>query len=628
MDFFAQQDEARRRTSLLLFFYASAVVLIVAAIYFVVVIALNFWEDEATPVLWDPLLLAAVAVITLVIIGGGTAYKVAVLRRGGGAIARMLGGRLVAPDTPDPAERQLLNVVEEMAIASGTAVPEVYVLDEEQGINAFAAGFAINDAVVAVTRGALDTLTRDELQGVMAHEFSHILNGDMRLNLKLTGILHGILVIALVGYTLMRSIQFSGSSRRSSKGGGGVIAIFLLGVSLWIIGYIGVFFANLIKSAVSRQREFLADAAAVQFTRYPAGIGGALKKIGDRSLGSRLANTHASEAGHFFFANGLRAGMVGLLATHPPLQTRIKRILQQPLEPAKAPAAPNTAPPPLPAAGKVDDEEELRIGGAILLGMAGQVTADQLARSHDLIEQIPPSLRDAAHHHLTARAVVFGLLLSADGAVRQRQLDHLATHTDERIHSDLLNLLPDIERLAPDAKLPLATLTITGLRTMPEADYERFHANVEQIIQADGEIHLFEYVLQRMIHRHVAVAYEKHPEIPVRYKQVSDAQEEIRGLFSSFAHWDRDEPAAQHAYAAAVRDVQGLGNLLPPTACGLATIDHALDALAQASPMLKRTVLDGCARCVAADQKLHPQEAELLRAIADALDCPVPPVIF
>lgn len=635
MDFFAQQDDARRRTSLLVSFYFCAVAMIIAAVYVAVsiIFGIAFLEDDAELALWNPLLLLWVVGITLLIVGSGTAYKIAQLSKGGCAVAKMLGGRRVAPDTTDEAERRLMNIVEEMAIASGTSIPEVYVLDEEQGINAFAAGFSIRDAVVAVTRGTLERLSRDELQGVIAHEFSHILNGDMRLNIKLTGVLHGILVIALLGYVLMRSVRFSGGSRRgNSKGGGGaVIAIFLLGLALWIIGYIGVFFANLIKSAVSRQREFLADASAVQFTRNPEGIGGALKKISSLSRGSRISNEHASEAGHFFFANGMRSGLIGLMATHPPLDARIKRILlQQAGEVAPVAAA---AARPVSAAVTVSseaaaDEEDMMISGAVLLGMAGAVSSGQLARSQKIIEGIPDDLRDAAHRHPTARALVFGLLLSADDAMRRKQLERLSHDTDEQVYADLVKMLPAIDALDQSCRMPLAEMCISGLRTMSEDEYRRFYKNFENVITADGHISLFEYVLMRMIDRHVSVEYEKHPEVKVRYHKTGDVAARITVLLSCLARWDRDEQAAQKAFAAAVSNIDESGGLLGSDDCGLEQIDAALKELEQAAPAIKRRVLDACARCVGADGMLSSQEAELLRAIADAFDCPVPPVVF
>jgi len=359
MDFFAHQDRARRQTSLLIGYYVLAVALIALGVY--AAFAAVFLGAEAKTAgafdwcqAWNPRLFAAVVGGTLLVVLIGTLYKIAQLARGGEAIARMLGGRPVAPDTADAAERRLINVVEEMAIASGIPVPRVFLLDEEKGINAFAAGFEPSNAVIGVTRGCLQTLSRDELQGVIAHEFSHILNGDMRLNLRLVGILNGILVIALVGYGLMRVMSSSSRSRsRNEKGGGAAVGIFLLGLLLMLIGYIGVFFGKLIKSAVSRQREFLADASAVQFTRNPIGIAGALATIAGYKGGTRLATSHAEETSHFFFANGLRGSFLGLLATHPPLDERIRRIdpafTADRADATTAPPAPSPAPTPLTA---------------------------------------------------------------------------------------------------------------------------------------------------------------------------------------------------------------------------------------------------------------------------------------
>lgn len=274
---------------------------------------------------WNPQLLATVSGVVLLVILGASALKTMQLRSGGGVVARSLGGRQVDPGTKDAAERRLLNVVEEMALASGTPIPEVYVLDNEQGINAFAAGHSPHDAAIGVTRGCIDTLNRDELQGVIAHEFSHILNGDMRLNVRLIGILFGILVLAILGEGLMRSALWSGGARRNSKDNSAMVFL-VLGLAVMAIGYIGVLFGRLIQSAISRQREFLADASAVQFTRYPDGIANALIKIG--AGGSRLQSEHAQETAHMFFASGIKQHFGGGFATHPPLHSRIRAIRQ------------------------------------------------------------------------------------------------------------------------------------------------------------------------------------------------------------------------------------------------------------------------------------------------------------
>ncbi len=337
MDYFQNQDVARKRTGLLVFLFITAVILIVLSVYFAIGLVLELAEPQGPGEtvqglarLWNPELFGMVALGTSGLIAGGSLFKIAALSGGGHTVAELLGGRLLHPDKASPDERRLLNVVEEMAIASGLPVPPVYLLENEAGINAFAAGHTSGDAVVAVTSGTLQRLTRDELQGVIAHEFSHILNGDMRLNIRLMGVLFGILVIGLTGWIIFRSSMGGGYVRVGARDDDrkGFNPIPLIGLALYIIGYVGVFFGNLIKAAVSRQREFLADASAVQFTRNPDGIAGALKKIGALAEGSRVGDSHAEEASHMFFGEAVSGlnELFGLLSTHPPLIERIQRI--------------------------------------------------------------------------------------------------------------------------------------------------------------------------------------------------------------------------------------------------------------------------------------------------------------
>ncbi|MFP6828296.1 MAG: M48 family metallopeptidase, partial [Gammaproteobacteria bacterium] len=288
MDFFTQQERARRATRTLVVLFLLAVALIVLAVTMVVAVGLRLYADpdaaqsvinDESFVAWvldNGPLLASVAALTALFISLASLYRTATLSRGGAQVARMLGATEVTGETQDPLRQRLLNVVEEMAIASGVPVPDIFVLEEEQGINAFAAGLTPADAAVAVTRGALEKLNRAELQGVIAHEFSHILNGDMRLNLRLMGLSFGILILALMGRWVLHSMHFT----RRSRSNGGIAAAAGLGLSLVIIGYIGLFFGRLIKASVSRQREMLADASAVQFTRDSSGLADALKKIG------------------------------------------------------------------------------------------------------------------------------------------------------------------------------------------------------------------------------------------------------------------------------------------------------------------------------------------------------------
>jgi Zn-dependent protease with chaperone function len=330
-DFFDRQDAARRNTTRLVVLFVLAVVAIMVSIHVLLAVALGYLGAHPAggaerSLLTDPAIAAVAFVGTLIVVGGGSLFKVAQLRGGGRVVAEQLDGRLVSPDTTDPAERQLMNVVEEMAIAAGMPAPPVYLMEREAGINAFAAGFAPGEAVIGVSRGAAEQLSRDELQGVIAHEFSHILNGDMRLNIRLIGLLHGILIVGMLGYFVLRMTAFSGHrGRRSRDQGNAMLPILAIGLGLMIVGFFGTFFGNLIKAAVSRQREFLADAAAVQFTRQPDGIAGALKKIGGLPAGSTIQNPNAPEASHMFFGRAT-SGFSAMFSTHPPLRERIRRI--------------------------------------------------------------------------------------------------------------------------------------------------------------------------------------------------------------------------------------------------------------------------------------------------------------
>ncbi|HUG91912.1 MAG TPA: M48 family metallopeptidase [Planctomycetaceae bacterium] len=659
-DFFAQQDAARRKTGLLVFYFLVATVLIVAGVYLIVAGALVYAGQRqqrepggpqrvAARTLWDPLLLAGVTGGTLAVIFGGSLYKVAALNAGGESVASLLGGRRLDPDTAAPDERRLLNVVEEMAIASGTPVPTVFLLEDEPGINAFAAGYTPGDAVIGVTRGTLEYLTRDELQGVVAHEFSHILNGDMRLNIRLIGILHGILLIALIGYVLVRSAGLSSrASRRRSKDGGGAAGILAAGVALIVIGYIGVFFGRLIKSAVSRQREFLADASAVQFTRNPEGIGGALKKIGGVARGSRIEDGHAEEASHMFFGNALGAPLLSLLATHPPLTVRIKRIepgfdgkfpriepLRERQEPERTSASkpaggrvPLPLPPILPgamAAGRMP------IDPVAVLAMIGTVQDQHLAYARTLLDSLPQELRAAAHQPRGAQALIYGLLLDDDVAVREVQDRHLQANAPPEVRDEVRRLWPALGELPAAARVPLVELTFPALRVLPPEEYGRFRANVEALVKADRRLALFEYTLRRMLLRHLDSHFANRKPAIVQYYALRPLLPDCAALLSSLAHVGHPEVAeAAQAFASGVAVLRADGGaiqLLPREQCGLKAVDEALSRLALAAPQIKKRILTAALACIAADRRVTLAEGELLQAIADSLDCPMPPLL-
>jgi Zn-dependent protease with chaperone function len=410
MDFFEAQARAKKRTTRLVVLFGLAVVGTIAAAYFAAILGLGALERQqrgnqytstginSSISLWQPKIFLGVAAGTLAVVGLASLFKWNQFSSGGSAVAESVGGRRVNSHTTDLKERRLMNVVEEMAIASGTPVPAVYVLDDEPAINAFAAGLTTNDAIVAVTRGTLEKLNRDELQGVVGHEFSHILNGDMRLNLRLTALLFGILVLGLAGRGILWSLRGARFRSRNGKNSGGVLmAIIVIGLALLIIGYVGYFFGRIIQAAVSRQREFLADASAVQFTRNPVGLSGALKKIGGYALGSSLQTSKAAAIGHFFFAQSFRSGLTGLWATHPPLNERIRAI-----EPAfdgkmfDPPSMVNVASESFVSAGLASASSNqppkpsvARFDASAAVASAGALTPEQISNAESLLASLP-----------------------------------------------------------------------------------------------------------------------------------------------------------------------------------------------------------------------------------------------
>ena len=669
MDFFEYQDQARRSTRWLIAYFTLAVILIILAIYLAVIaIFFGFTVQDGIelPFQWwrpDLFLWVTAAAVSVIVIG--SVYKVLALSQGGEVVARWLGGRLLDSNTKNFQERRLLNVVEEMAIASGTPVPSVFLLEKEKSINAFAAGYSPTDAVIGVTQGTIQILSRDELQGVIAHEFSHILNGDMRLNLRLIGVLNGILVIAMIGYGILRGARVS-----SDRKGGGA-PILLLGGALLLIGYVGVLFGKLIKSAVSRQREFLADASAVQFTRNPAGIADALKKIGGLAYGSRIENPKAEEASHLFFSNGIHRarrkstlggsippvqaqGAFSFMATHPPLAKRIKRIqpsfegdfpsVEFPRKKTPAdrdkgelaalaakagaatpkPAAP-TPPPGAPAA------QTIPVIPQEMTQLFGKLTEAHLAYATLLLSELPPQLSAQVHEPSTARAIIFALLLSRDSETRRAQFRLLNESKDQLVARETLEVSTLIDRCPPETRLPLVDLAVPALRALSLPQYEEFTREVDQLVEADQKLDLFEYTLHHVLRRHLDSHFrETQPSAP-KYRSLATLSKEIALLLSSLAHVGHDtEEQARQAFAQGVEELTKSRltlSMQKEEESGFQALSRALDRLTLVTPLLKRRLLRACGACVSHDYQVTVQEGELLRAIADSLDCPLPPLL-
>lgn len=638
--FFEHQEAARRSTSVLVFYFFVAVALIVLSIYSVVsIVFFSATESQGhfyqSPSFWDGERFLIVSMVTLLIIAVGTLYKVLVLSGGGVAVAMRLGGRPVSVATTDPYERRLLNVVEEMAIASGVPVPTVFILDGESGINAFAAGYRPGSAVIGATRGCLELLTREELQGVIAHEFSHILNGDMRLNIRLVGLLNGILVIGLTGYWMMRSVSRGGG--RSRRDGRAIAAVMFLGLALYIIGYVGVFFGQLIQAAVSRQREFLADASAVQFTRMPDGISGALKKIGGLLSGSELETGRAREVSHMFFADGLRTRFLSLLATHPPLTERVKRI-----DPSFRGRYPVTNGEPVSLAGEsaigfqsgaaeVGSNTTIKMTPTDFTDSVGSPTTAHLSYAVGLLSQLPDQLRSLAQSPTGAKVLTYALLLDPRSSVAERQLELISRTIEGDVFNQLNKIYPIVIDLDPRFRLPLVDLSMPALREIGRVQYEALRKNVEILAQADNDLSLFEFALEQVLLRHLDPHYFGDR---AATGSSSVSKEKIHSsavkLLASLAYFgNHDTLSREAAFARALKTLNPQAQLTfnSTDRYSVAEAGKYLAMLASIPPKSKQLLLEACVTCTATDGQVTLEEAEFLRAIADALGCPVPPFL-
>ncbi len=643
MNFFDAQDNARRTTRRLIVVYVLATAIIVAGISLIVAFALwnltgvstgnvDLFLDQQKGII------AAAAVVTTLVIIGATLYKAALLSTGGGRVARDLGGTLVPPDVQDPLRRRLRNVVEEMAIASGVPVPEIYVLEGESAINAFAAGFSPGDAAIAVTRGTLELLDRDELQGVVAHEFSHILNGDMRLNIRLMGVLFGIMVIGLLGRLILRgSHRVSFSSRNRGKG---APAVFLIGIGMFVLGYIGVFFARLIKSSVSRQREFLADASAVQFTRQTTGIANALKKIGGYQLGSVITSTDPEEVGHMLFGAGQR--LRGAFATHPPLADRIRALdpsFKEGDYPAVDPRQRNRvteASGPLAGADgltRAFAETGRQYEVEDIVDSIGDPEDEHVLYAAGIRRSIPADLYDAAHSPELALLLAVAMILSPIERDRERQLvicrerlGNERTTIVERLHASLVEV-------GPEFRLPLLEISFPALKNRPAQHIAFLVELLSRLIDVDGEFDLFEFCYLRILTTNLGQAVS--PSRPPRRLANRPPKREIReaaiNLLRVVAHHSHSADGAREKAYQAGRDT------LPAWAAGydaaipggrpVEQLNHSLDALTYLNDSGRRTLMRAVSAVVMEDQILNIHEAALVRAVCATLDLPLPPIL-
>ena len=643
MNFFESQERAHKHTTLLIVLFGVAVIALIVMANLLAMVVFGFvnsqqLRDGQTLVAqMDWKMFATVGAGVSVVVLVGSLYKMMALSAGGKVVAESLGGQLIPRNTEEPNQRRLLNVVDEMAIASGTPAPPVYLLAGEPGINAFAAGFSPRDAVLGITQGAIEQLSRDQLQGVIAHEFSHIFNGDMRLNIRLMGALNGILVLGILGYYLMYSASFTGRRRNNDNSGAAILA---LAVGLMVIGFAGTFFGGLIKAAVSRQREYLADASAVQFTRNPMGIAGALKKIGGLKSGSIVRNPGAPEVSHAFFAQGVTGFTQWLSSTHPPLAERILRI--DPQWDGKF----DVSDPPTHAESQpgVDDASATRrpdmarhmatvaAGAAAadaiaLMDRIGKPTQESVLYARSLLSDLPASIREAAREPYGARAVIYCLLLDKGAELREQQLALLQHRADKDVYALAISLIPQMDALEKRFRLPIIDIAIPALKQLSDSQYPSFKENLVALVNMDDRVDLFEWSLQKILFSHLGGHFGKAPLAARRRADPGQLTRDLGLVLSVIAYAGAaDQGSAQSAFDASAQSLADKGlALLAKDRIRLADLDQALGTLDRLAPADKSRLLTACVISTWHDQRATPTEVELLRAFASVLDCPMPP---
>lgn len=619
MNFFEQQQRARSRTWLLTALFVAATIATVVLANVVALAIVAFYTSGAGVTVsllsWvhtHPRAVFWTSFGTLALIGAASMYRMASLSAGGRAVAQELGGVRIDGESADASQRQLLNVVEEMAIAAGVPVPEVYVLEQEPGINAFAAGFTVSDAAVAVTRGTLDALTREELQGVVAHEFGHILNGDMRLNTRLLGVLYGILVVGLAGRMILRGLtQVRVSSRRS--GGQVALIAFLAGFALVIVGYVGLLFGSIIRAAVARQREYLADASAVQFTRNPQGIAGALKKIAASPLRSVLQAADGAEISHMLIADG-RKMFDRFFATHPPILDRIKAIDRH-FNAAELARIRLPAPKPAPASSA----GELPISPSFVVASIGTVGRERVV--------IPEALRRLAYSPVHAPSLALALALSRDTVEQTRQIARAKQHLSEAAVPHLDAVVNLVRTLPPTQRLPLVEIALPALRRRPVAEINALVAAIEDVARVDGRFDFLDYAFVRLLRLHLFEAGSPQSVQGVPPKLYS-VRNEVAVLFCLMAQaGNRDKFAARRAYEAGITQLFGAnGPGYEPPEPWVAALDRALTRLDALAPLDKQRLIESLVVVVVHDRRISLGETELLRTVCGSLHCPVPPL--
>jgi len=664
MNFFEAQDKAHKRTGMLLWALGVGLVGMTVGLYFITMLAVQIagmyeqaqdrdaaqrgestrpseikqWLEGEVGSWWDFDLALVTFGIMTVLVGGGFLFRYLQLRSGGEVVAEMLGGVRIEPDTSNSDERRALNVVEEMAIASGIPVPPVFAIPSDS-INAFAAGHTVDQAAIGLTKGCIE-MPRDELQGVVAHEFSHIFNGDMRLNLRLVAVINGVMVLGIAGLFLIRvvaySMLFSGGSRSSSNDKGGglalALAIIVFGALVAAVGFLGTLMARLIQAAVSRQREFLADASAVQFTRNADGIAGALRRISGSTKKAKFA-AEASQFNHMFFSQAMNAAF----ATHPPLSERIKRIAgsttgpDMSTAPRAAVAAPGVAASLKPEVSRAG--LGIAAGAVAIAGMrnsiahAGEIGAISMDWTRSILESIPDELRIAARTPRSARALIAAMLMDeggtdAEALASQRSAMQRLLPAAEVQNAE--SLRPLLQNLQPAARVPLLDLTSPAMQALSPTQAAELQQLVEALVAADKQVSRFEWIVAILVDAMLDRSGKASHRTEATVNSIVPAVLSILSVTATAGTDNRDE-----AIAAVATACQGLG--IQPPERGLETVSiKSINAAVQDLRTLafaeRKRLLEAVVDVVAHDEKTTVDEAEMVRVVSEVLAVPMPPV--
>jgi Zn-dependent protease with chaperone function len=607
MDFFAYQHAAQRNSMRLVLLFILALALIIVALNLIFFI------------LWSPTTSADTLVgsvlitfLTLLIVAFGSLKRYFQLRAGGRKVAQMLGAVHISPKAHDLNYQRLRNVVEEMALASGLPVPALYVLEEETAINAMVAGLQPSDAAVIVTRGALDHLDREELQGVIAHEFSHIFHGDMRLNVRLIMILGGLLVLGQWGLSLLRHAP------RARRAAGPMLA---MGAGMAAAGYIGIFFGELIKAGISRQREFLADATAVQYTRNPDGLLGALRKI--EQQGSQLQHPNALDVSHLCFGTGVNLGR--WLATHPPLSERITRLHPRTFATIAPTVPPTTAPETLPdsdvatATPSTQASQFIRMSSSAILASIGNPTPSHLHYAEKLHDTLEPTLFNLSHSADDAHVLIYALLCGESQNTAWQTV--LKQHGGEALLAQVKQTRSMLKQQDRRNYVPLLDLALPVLKMQEAPNRKQLLKTTRALIQSDAHLSVFEYLIWTVLSKHLGMRTQNKPIKYNKIKEIPNAAGLILSLLMEAG------ATADLAYAQALARLDLHTPRRHTNNINGEAVRDALQELAQLNPESKRDFLYACTECVLHDGMVTVHEGEILRLIAEALNSPMPPLL-